>query len=165
MKNLVIGLIVSLSLNAMALDVGDVYQNDATDLLHIMADDSEVIADVTAKAPGHNKLVIEFFSTTCYYCNLNRPSFIQLSNEFASTATFKMIGLDRNEQILRSFYTKIKADFDFPFVLDLKRAASRAFKITATPTSFILDENGKVLFRHEGTFDEADKEAIREILK
>ncbi len=164
MKKVILTALVLCGLNSMALEAGDLVQSGIL-LNHLMKNGTEKTQDVLATEKGQKLTVLEFFQTTCGACIENRPNFIALSNEFANTATFKLVGLDRKESALRAFYETIKSEFSFPYVLDNSRLATKAFGVVATPTSFIVDESGHILFKHEGTFEAADLQKIRDILK
>jgi thiol-disulfide isomerase/thioredoxin len=163
-KKLIFASLILCGLNVVALEAGEFAQK-GTVLNHLQADGTESNQDLLAMAKEHKLVMLEFFQTTCGACTENRPQFIALSKEFAQTTTFKYVGLDRKEKVLREFYEAIKAEFSFPYVLDNNRLGQLAFTVRATPTSFIVDENGKVLFKHEGTFESSDLQIIREILK
>lgn len=163
MKKIIFSALVLLGLKSMALEAGDLAQSGVS-LNHLMNDGTEKTQDLLAVEKGQKFTVLEFFQTTCGACTENRPNFIALSNEFAKTASFKLVGLDRKEKALRDFFLTIKSEFSFPYVLDNLRTATKAYGVTATPTSFIVDGNGKILFKHEGTFEASDMQKIREIL-
>ena len=164
MKKIILTALVLCGLNAMALEAGDLTQSGIS-LNHLMTDGTEKTQDLLILEKGQKFTVLEFFQTTCGACIENLPKFIALSNEFAKTATFKLVGLDRKEKALRDYYQTIKSEFSFPYVLDNLRTATKAYGVSATPTSFIVDANGKILFKHEGTFEASDMQKIREILK
>lgn len=164
MKKIILTALVLFGLNTMALEAGDLAQSGLS-LNHLMNDGTEKTQDLLSIEKGQKFTVLEFFQTTCSACIENRPNFIALSNEFAKTASFKLVGLDRKEKALRDYFQIIKSEFSFPYVLDHLRSATKAYGVVATPTSFIVDANGKVLFKHEGTFESSDMQKIREILK
>lgn len=168
MKKIMLSVLILCGLKVMAnvtpLEAGDLAQS-AVVLNHLMADGTEKVQDILLTEKGQKFTMLEFFQTTCGACVENRPAFIALSNEFAKTTSFKLVGIDRKETALRDFYAKIKSEFSFPYVLDNNRIATKAYAVKATPTAFIIDENGKIVFKHEGTFEPEDLQTIREILK
>lgn len=165
MKKIFFGALLFWGLAVHALEVGDLAPT-GLNVNHLLPNGTEVTQDVLARTqPEHKFTVLEFFQTTCSACIENRPRFIALSNEFSKIATFKLVGLDRKEIALRDFYSIIKAEFSFPYVLDNNRIVTKAFGIVATPTSFIIDQHGHILFKHEGTFESSDLEIIKDILK
>ncbi len=164
MKKIILMSLVLCGLNSMALEAGDLVQAGIS-VNHLMADGTEKTQDVLTTEKGQKYTVLEFFSTTCPACMENQPKFISLSKELSGKATFKFVGLDRREKQLRDFYQTIRSEFSFPYVLDNNRFATKAFAVSATPTSFIVDQNGKVIFKHEGTYEPADMQTIRDLLK
>lgn len=165
MKKITFMSIVFLSLWSFALEVGDAVPTDLK-INHLFLDGTEAQQDILSMTQSGRKFtVLEFFQTTCSACIENRPAFIKLSKQFSNVATFKLVGLDRKEKALRDFYSTIRNEFDFPYVLDHQRIATKAFGVVATPTSFIVNEVGQIVFKHEGTFGTSDLQTIQEILK
>ncbi len=164
MKKIILTALVLCGLNSMALEAGDLAQSGIA-LNHLMTDSTEKIQDLTVVPKGQKFTMLEFFQTTCSACIENRPNFIKLSKELSNVATFKLVGIDRKETALRAFYQTIKSEFSFPYVLDNSRIATKSFAVSVTPTSFIIDENGKILYKHEGVFGADDIQQIKEILK
>lgn len=165
MKKTLLVSFLFLGLQTMALEVGDLVPA-GLQTNHLFANGTEAAQDILSVTHSEHKFtVLEFFQTTCSACIENRPTFVNLSKTYSSVATFKLVGLDRKETALRDFYNIIRIEFDFPYVLDHLRVATKAFGVVATPTSFIVNQQGQIVFKHEGTFEDGDLQAIREILK
>jgi thioredoxin-related protein len=138
----------------------------AVNLTHILNEGSkEVIADVFKPEVGKKYTFIEFFATTCSICRANRPNLIATEKKHNSNTTFKLVGIDRQESVLRSFFETIKTEVSFPYVLDHKRLAAKVFKVVSTPTTIILDSQGRLLYRHSGLFTDVDYKKFENILK
>ncbi len=165
MKKIIVMSLFFLGLQTLALEVGDLVPA-GLQTNHLFSNGTEATQDILSHTQSEHKFtVLEFFQTTCSACIENRPAFINLGERFSAVATFKYVGLDRKEKALRDFYTLIKGEFDFPYVLDHLRVVTKAFGIVATPTSFIVNQQGQIVFKHEGTFEAGDLQAIQEILK
>jgi hypothetical protein len=60
------------------------------------------------------------------------------------------------------FVKKIGAAF--PIALDDSKLSRELFRIQGTPTNFVIDRSGKIVFRHLGFFPGAEKVLDAEIL-
>ncbi len=163
MKKILLLLLITTT-NAFGLEVGDFYKEDAQ-LIHLMGAQSEQISSLSDRLNNHEFLVLEFFLTTCSACRENRPIFMSLARDLSHKAVFKFVGIDNKESTLRSFYqSQLSEIIFFPYVLDNKRIAAKSFNIQSTPTSFILDRNNRIIYKHEGVFSKIDLEKINELI-
>ncbi len=61
----------------------------------------------------------------------------------------------------QDFVKKVGAAF--PVALDDQKLSSGLFKIKGTPTNYVIDRDGKIVFRHLGFFPGAEKVLDAEI--
>jgi len=94
-------------------------------------------------------VVLDFWATWCSPCIAAFPALQRLAKKLAGEP-FVLVSLsgDADGDRLRAFLAKHPADW--PQVWDQKQEASRQFQITSLPTYFVLDPEGKVLWRHSG---------------
>lgn len=151
------------SFSASALEVGETAP--CVVLEHINADGSETSQCIREANEEGQLKVLEFFSAFCSACKRNLPLFSSLNKEFGEDVTFRLVGIDRNENALRRYRTSNKSLINFQVALDTDRDAKRAYDIIATPTLFVLDENDKVLYKHIGVLGQKDLDALRAIFK
>jgi peroxiredoxin len=147
---------------AKAVEVGD--QAPCVVLQNVAPDGSQsehCIRDTNAV--GQAK-ILEFFSATCSDCAQNLPIVSALAASVKQAATTRLVGIDRSEQLLREFIMKNRAQLMFEVALDTDRDAKRAYDVIETPTTFVLDANDKVLFRHAGILSNADVAAIHSLV-
>jgi thiol-disulfide isomerase/thioredoxin len=114
------------------------------------------------------KVVLEFFLTTCSDCQANLPIFSDLASRLSGKATFRLVGTDRSEAAIRGYLqsnASLIAGAQIETALDTQRDARRAYSVVATPTLFILDSQNTVLYRHTGILKPSDVQAIEQILK
>lgn len=158
----IIGLFIALAgQSAHALDVG---QNGPCVVLnHIQpsgADSEHCIRDPNVE--GQFKIV-EFFSAVCSDCNRNRPIVFRLFQEIGREVTFRFVGIDRNEALIRNYVASNRAEIPFEVALDTSREAARAYGVVATPTLFVLNPENKIVYKHQGVLSSSDLRAIKAI--
>lgn len=150
-----------LSFNTNALEVGD---EAPCVVLKQMSSSGEEFEDCIREPNVEGQLkVLEFFSATCSACVKNLPKVSALADEFGDTVTFRLVGIDRNEQLLKDFITNYRSLISFDVAFDTSRDAKRAFDVFATPTMFILDENNVVIYKHIGVLRDIDIKNLKEL--
>ncbi|HXO41683.1 MAG TPA: redoxin domain-containing protein [Thermoanaerobaculia bacterium] len=94
-------------------------------------------------------VVLDFWATWCSPCVAALPALKQLAKKLAAEP-FVLVSLsgDADGDRLRAFLAKHPADW--PQVWDQKKEASQQFQITQLPTYFVLDPEGRVIWRHSG---------------
>ena len=88
-----------------------------------------------------------------------------LASELETEATTRLIGIDRDENLLRTYLAGHKNLILFDLALDTNRDAKRAYDVVSTPTVFVLDPMNKVVFRSSGVLNENEIAEIRSIVK
>lgn len=150
-------------LSAQAVEVGETAP--CVELNNIAPNGSESFHCIRdTKAEGQYK-ILEFFSATCSDCAKNLPIVSNLAAELESEATTRLIGIDRDEGLLRNYLAGHKELISFDLALDTSRDAKRAYDVVATPTVFVLDPMNKVVFRSAGVLTDAQLAHIRALVK
>jgi len=92
-------------------------------------------------------LILNFWATWCPPCREEIPDFVEVYNEYESKDV-QFIGVS-NEDIstLRSFVEDY--NINYPILIDNANVASK-WGINAIPTTFMLDRDGKVIFKNIG---------------
>ena len=151
------------STQSFAIEVG---QNaPRVDLVQVQADGGEISDGITSRNSGQNFTILEFFSVTCGPCTRNLPYMAQLSKETGSNTVTRLIGIDRDEDAIRTYVKQHRDTIQFPVALDTKRVAKNAYDILYTPTTFVIDANDKVIYKKIGTFNSSDVENIKALVK
>lgn len=94
-------------------------------------------------------VVLDFWATWCSPCVAALPALQRLAKKLAGEP-FVLVSLsgDADGGRLRDFLAKHPADW--PQVWDQKKETSHQFQVTALPTYFVLDPEGRVLWRRTG---------------
>lgn len=152
--------LVTATASAQALEVGDTAPN--LELVNILPNGSDSTHAVLASAKG--PVLLDFFSVTCGYCIRNLPKLTQLTTDVAGHATVRIVGIDRNEQRMRNFHSENRELFNMDFALDNARKVKDAYGVTATPTYFVVDANGKIVFKEVGELSDEQVAQVRALL-
>lgn len=129
---------------------------DSPEITLISIDGNEI---QLAKLRG-KPLLITFWATTCPGCIKEIPHLIELYEEL-SPRGLEIIGIamdyDPPNQVLAA---RNAHNIPYPIVLDIHARASAAFgNVRLTPTSFLIDPDGKIVFQKIG---EMNMTAIRQ---
>jgi thiol-disulfide isomerase/thioredoxin len=112
-------------------------------------------------------LLVEVFSTTCSHCQAGAPAmnnFFQLVSQNPSLKDkLKVIGSGFQDNEFKLMYWKQNFETRFPLVADLEGDVFRAVDAGGTPTIVVLDQDGKIVFVHEGVFRKAE-DFLKEIM-
>ncbi|MBF0360943.1 MAG: TlpA family protein disulfide reductase [Oligoflexia bacterium] len=168
---IVLSVVISVTVSSMLL-TSNVFSTEVGDkAAAIILDDIQASGDIIkqsilSKAEGKKYILLEFMSITCGPCVGNLPNLQKLNNDrdLSAVAEIRMISIDRNQKLVMDFLNKNRSKIDYSFSLDLLREAMKAYKITATPTTFIVDENGIVIYKHLGSYDEEIMSEIKDVL-
>jgi peroxiredoxin len=119
---------------------------------------------VNARDAGTSFVLLDFFSTSCGDCSKNLPKLSALEKDIAVTTTVRLVGIDRDINSLLQYIQVHHALIDFAVALDVNRDAKQAYGVKTTPSAFVIDSNGRVIYAKEGPFDDNELETIRELV-
>ena len=99
-------------------------------------------------------LLVTFWSITCSYCLKEIPRLSELYNEL-NPYGFEIIGIAMSyDQPNRVIELSKKNQIPYSIALDISSDAEKAFgSIRATPTSFLIDSNVKIIQHDVGTMN------------
>jgi thiol-disulfide isomerase/thioredoxin len=95
-------------------------------------------------------VLLDFWASWCLPCRASFPFYDGLQKKYFDRG-LRVIGLtlEQNEEAIRSFLDSVPAQF--PVVRDPSGAAGETFGVVAMPTTFLLDRDGRVAARFEGS--------------
>lgn len=105
--------------------------------------------------------IVEFFSAVCSDCARNRPIVHRLYQEIGGMTTFRFVGIDRSEKLLRDYASMHRNEIPFEVALDTSREAARAYGVVATPTLFVLNVDNVIVYKNQGVLTATDLAAIK----
>jgi len=107
-------------------------------------------------------LLIDFWATWCPPCMQSMPFLNTLRNEFKEQG-FEILAINVDEDIFAAKDFLIKYPVDYPVVFDSSGDCPTKYDVKAMPSSYFVDQSGKVRVIHLG-FRSADEDEIRTIV-
>jgi thiol-disulfide isomerase/thioredoxin len=110
-------------------------------------------------------VLVNFWATWCAPCVEEMPALARLRERLASRG-FEVIAVNQGEMPARVRAFTERTGLDLPIVMDRDKEASKAWKVRALPTTFVVDAAGRVRLFAEGELDtgEALEAAILPLL-
>jgi peroxiredoxin len=138
-KNIVISCLVIILTSLILIS----FQKDTIDSLNMTTINGEKI---TSKDLLGKVVLINFWATDCPGCIAEMPGLINTYNKYKNQ-NFELIAVsmfyDPPSHVLS--YAK-NNNLPFPVVLDIEKKIATQFKnVTLTPTSFLIDHQGKII--------------------
>ena len=120
-----------------------------------IADPSGKMIDLGAEVAKHEYTLLMFWASWCHKCEQEIPNLVPMYNDF-NPRGFGTIGISVDQQ--KVAWTKAIADNQIPWpnVSQLKgwdAPITDDYKITQTPTYFLLDKEGKIVLKPERWFE------------
>jgi cytochrome c biogenesis protein CcmG/thiol:disulfide interchange protein DsbE len=110
---------------------------------------------------GNQMTVIDFWAIWCQPCIRSIPLLNEISEEFAQRGvSFIGVSIDgpRNQSKIKPFVQSIGVTY--PILRDTNSELMMELGVTAVPTLMLLDDEGELIYFHEG-FRPGDEETIR----
>jgi cytochrome c biogenesis protein CcmG, thiol:disulfide interchange protein DsbE len=106
-------------------------------------------------------VVVNFWATWCIPCVQEMPAFQNYQLQYPN---FTMIGIDVQEdpKLVADFIQK--RGFEYRILLDRNGKVGQNYKVTYFPSTFFIDQNGMIRFRHFGSISENQLEYYLETL-
>jgi cytochrome c biogenesis protein CcmG, thiol:disulfide interchange protein DsbE len=92
-------------------------------------------------------VVVDFWATWCIPCVEEMPTFQEFQDKYPG---FVMIGIDQEES--RDQVSTFLADkgINYQILLDYNAKVAGSYKVFMLPTTFFIDQDGMIRFRHYG---------------
>lgn len=121
-----------------------------------MQGDSHTLNDYQGKV-----VMLNFWATYCGPCIKEMPSMQRLKQKMAGKP-FAILAVDMAEEKgdVEAFFAKHKIQVDFPILLDPEGVVVEQWMISAVPTTFILDPQGKIRYALFGGIEWDDDEVV-----
>jgi peroxiredoxin len=108
-------------------------------------------------------VVVNVWATWCPPCRIEMPGFVQLQEEFEGTVQFLGLSMDREPEDVRRFAERV--EINFPLLVG-RNSGGNGYNTPVLPTTFLIDRDGRVRYRHEGLFlSHAMRRALRALVQ
>lgn len=109
-------------------------------------------------------VLVNFWATWCPPCRLEIPGLIALQKKYRDK--FAIIGISVDQEgpeVVKKFYKDNK--LNYPVIMATREMIAAYGGISAIPTSYLVDKNGKIVdmilgYRDEGQYEEIIKSAF-----
>jgi peroxiredoxin len=120
--------------------------------------------NVPLQAYRGRTLLVHFFATWCVPCREELPALGRFFDRSANSASVLAISVGEPDQRVKRFFAQTPVNF--PVLLDPDLAVAKSWKISALPTTYILDADMKPVLVVEDEFpwDTIDTDQISRLL-
>lgn len=106
-----------------------------------------------------NKVVVlNFWATWCPPCRAEFPELVGFSQKNNTKVQFYSINLQENKEKVLSFFKQ--ENYSLPVLLDEDGKVAKMFRVTAIPTTLIIDAQGIIRYRKSGGVTSEELENI-----
>jgi peroxiredoxin len=110
--------------------------------------------------------IISFWATWCSPCKKELNNMHELYDEWKEKYDLKIVAVctdnTRNTQKVKPYVDGQGWEFDI--IMDVNQDLQRAMNIVQIPHTFLLDQNGKIIYQHSG-YVEGDEFSLEEKIK
>lgn len=94
-------------------------------------------------------VMLNFFATWCPPCRNEMPAIQEAYKQYADQGFVVIaVNLNESEMVVKNF--KDKLGLTFPIVIDTDDRVTKAYDIVPLPTSFFVNKDGVIQFKHTG---------------
>lgn len=104
---------------------------------------------------GGRPVLINVWATYCPFCEHEMPM-LERMDDAHSELTVLGLNVGDNPETIRSFVERV--DVDYPILLDRTGEVAATYQVTSLPATFLIDAEGTVRWRREGSVTSAELE-------
>lgn len=110
------------------------------------------------------KLVyLDFWASWCTPCRKSFPWMNEMYSKYHNKGLeILAVNLDKDNKQVHKFLSRYSASFKIAF--DTTGKSAEKFRVSAMPTSFLIDRNGKIIMSHPG-FRKKDKDKMEQLIQ
>lgn len=127
--------------NATGLELGDQAPNFKLELL---TGNEKELHELKGKV-----VLVNFWGTWCEPCKREMPAIQSVYDEYKSKG-FEVLAVNLGESDIAVTRFEEENNFNFPMLLDKTNTVGALYNVNLIPSSFFIDENGKIVKKFEG---------------
>lgn len=93
---------------------------------------------------------LNFWATWCGPCRMEMPSMANLYKHYSDKGLVMLAVSDEEPETVRTFLER--DPYPFPVLLDTERTLFSRFRVSALPTTMVIDREGKLVMEHTGGY-------------
>lgn len=109
-------------------------------------------------------MIVNFWATWCPPCRFELPSMERLWQKLKKEEVI-MLGINVGEDADTIFTFTADYPVSFPLLMDRDSSVTKMYKVLGIPTSFIIDQEGRIVYRAVGTREWDEDLLIKKILE
>ncbi|MBN6078514.1 TlpA family protein disulfide reductase [Aggregatibacter actinomycetemcomitans] len=103
-------------------------------------------------------VLINFWSETCGACIVELQTLQQWAEKYPNRVQLVAMNIDGENADTQAIVTK--RQLNLPVFKDQMKITAERYQLIGTPTSFVIDPNGKLLHKFEGLLSEKDLQQL-----
>lgn len=107
-------------------------------------------------------VLLNFWATWCLPCREEMPLFQEYTDRYGSELHVLAVNMDEPTDTVQAFAQELGVNFDI--LLDPRSAVTDLYRVRAFPSTFFLDQEGVIRFRHIGVINERQLDRYLESL-
>ena len=118
-------------------------------------------------ADGKTPVVISFFATWCHPCLRELDAIHEVYEDWQEETgvRFIAVSIDKSSNVMKVKPLVRSKGWTYEVLLDTNQAFARAMNVSMVPAVFLMDKDGKIVYRHSGYVEGNEEDLYEEILK
>lgn len=108
-------------------------------------------------------ILLNFWASWCGPCRTEMPLLVKIHDKYKGMG-FTVLGVNVEEDTAPAISIINKTKINFPVLFDKENSVSKLYKVSAMPSTILIDRDGNMRYLHEG-YKPGDEEKYKEWIK